>query len=99
MYPSIAREEDDDVNDVPDDGEAECDDYPGEENSEGLIEISVSISIVLVVDNVVAGVIVVVLDSCRPGYGANGYSGEEDGEDAEEEFPEVGGVVCVYCGS
>ena len=99
MYPSIAREEDDDVNDVPDDGEAECDDYPGEENGEVLIEISFIISIVLVVDDAVVVAVAVVLDSCSPGYGANGYSGKEDSEDAEEEFPEVGGIVCLYCGS
>ena len=90
MDPSIAREEDDDVDDVPDDGEAERDDHPGEENDETAIEIGVC-------DVVVA--VAVVVDGYRPGYGANGYSGAEDGEDAEEEFPDVGRVVGVYCGS
>ena len=93
MYPPIAREEDDDVDDVPDDREAECDDHPGEENGEAGIDIGGCIVLVVVV------AVVVVLDCCCPGYGADGYSGEEDGEDAEEEFPDVGGVVGVYCGS
>ena len=95
VYPSIAREEDDDVDDVPDDGEAEGDDHPGEENGEGGVEV---ISIALeVVEVVFVVVVAVVSDGCRPGYGADGYGGEEDSEDAEEEFPKVGGVVVAYC--
>ena len=93
MYPPIAREEGDDVDDVPDDGEAERDEHPGKEYDEAGIEVGVSIVLGVVV------AVVVVLAGYRPGYGADGYTGEEDGEDAEEQFPEVCRVVCVYCGS
>ena len=96
MDPFIAREEDDDVDDIPDGGQAEGDDHPGEENGEGGVEV---IFIALeVVEAVVVGIVVAVVpDGAGPGYGAYGYSGEEDGEDAEEEFPEVGRVVGAYC--
>ncbi len=97
MYPSIARKEYDDIDGVPDDGEAERNDHPGQEDGEAVIEIGISI-----VPDIVPGIVIVVavvLDGYGPGYSADGYSGEEDGKDAEEEFPEVGRVVCVYCGS
>ncbi len=93
VYPPIAREEGDNVDYVPDDGEAECDEHPGEENREAGIEVGVSIVLGVVVGRCR------VMDGYRPGYGADGCSGEENGEDAEEEFPDVGGVVCGYCGA
>ena len=98
MYPSIAREEDDDVDDIPDDGEAERDEHPWEEHCISIIEI-VGSNVVFFVFGV-GGWVAVIWDGCYgPGYGADCYSGEEDGEDTEEEFPDVGGVVGVDCGS
>ena len=92
MYPSIAREEDDNIDDIPDYGEAKRDNHPGKENREGGIEV---LSIALeVIEAVVVGVVVAVIaDGAGPSYSAYSYSSEDDSEDAEEEFPEVGGVV------
>lgn len=98
VYPSIAREEDDEVDDVPDDGEAEWDEYPGEEHGVAIIEIVGADVVCFLLD--LRGGAAVVGDGCYgPGYGADGYSGEEDGEDAEEEFPDEGAVVLLYSGS
>ena len=34
-----------------------------------------------------------------PGCGANSDDGEEDGEKAQDGFPEEGGIVGVHCGA
>ena len=73
-------------------GEAERDDHPGKENGEGGIEVlSIALEVVKVVVSVV--IVAIVSDGAGPSYSADCYSGEENSEDAEEEFPEVGGVV------
>ena len=97
MYPSIAREKDDDVDDVPDDGEAERDEDPREEHGVAIVEIVGAVVVVFFLLDVGDG-LAVVGDGCYgPGYSADGYDGEEDGEDADEEFPEEGGVVVADC--
>lgn len=96
VYPSIAREEDDDVDDVPDDGEAERDEDPGEEYGVAIVEIIGAGVVYFFLD--VGGWLAVVGHGCYgPGYGADGYGAEEDGEDANEEFPDEGAVVVTYC--
>ena len=98
VYPSIAQEESDYVDNVPDDGKAKCDEYPGEEHGVAIVEI-VGSDVVLFFHDVGGGV-AVVWDGCYgPGYGADGYSGEDDGEDAKEEFPEEGTIMLLYSGS
>ena len=98
MYPPIAREENDDVDNVPDDREAEGDEHPGEEHGISIIEILGS-DVQFFILGVGFGVAVVGDGWYGPGYGADGYTSEEDGEDADEEFPDKGGVVVAHCGS
>ena len=96
MYPSIAREEEDDIDDIPGDGEAERDEDPGEEHGVAIVERAGAGVVFFFLD--VGDGLAVVGDGCYgPGYGADGYNGEEDGEDADKDFPEEGGVVVANC--
>ena len=89
---AAAGQEHDDVGRVPGDGEAEGDEFPGQE------------PVFDVGGPLVVGVVVAVVDVARedelvgegPAEEADGGDGEDDGEGAEDEFPEEFGVVGVH---
>lgn len=89
---SVAGQEDEDVGRVPHDGEAEGDEFPGEEPD------------VVAVGPVVVGVVVAVVDVVwegdlvgqGPADEADADDGEDDCEGAQDQFPEELGVVGVH---
>ena len=93
---TVAEQEHEDIGDVPDDGEAEGDEFPGEEPEVAVIRI------VIVVE--VEVVIVVVVDVVwgddsvgqRIANETDANEGENDGEGAQNVFPEELGVIGVH---
>ena len=93
---SVAEHEDEDVGHVPEHGEAARDEFPREEP-----EVVIVVGPVVVV----VGEVVVVGDvgweetdlvGQRPADEADGDEGEDDGEGAQDAFPEKGRVVGVH---
>ena len=88
----VADQQHEDVGDVPDDGEAEGDEFPGEKPDVGVV--------VPVVVGVVGDVVDVVwgdeLVAQGPADEADADDGEDDGDGAQDVLPEKFGVVGVH---
>ena len=97
MDGAVPHQERDDIGRVPENGEAERNELPDQEDTTAVIVDVVVNAVGIII--AIAGVRAADVGYHCPGSGDYTDNGGEDGEEAEDRFPEEGGIVGVHCGA